>query len=218
MNAVHRPACAFDLYPFFGAEEREPFIHVKPDLGVVHITVSPNRPGLDDILGVARYLDDNGLEIAAMVDQEANLAMSLVPVGPRQGLLHLAQYDHARGVNDRAIGIETVGYLKTRQDWWLQFAAQIDKTARFLAYCRADPAIDLPLVHLTNAERAAGKRGWIGHYQVPGTDHTDPGPGYPLTFMIETMARHYWQIGWKANAAKAPIIVRRPKPLPAGSF
>lgn len=92
------------------------------------------------------------------------------------------------GINHDFIHIELAGFGKQKKmEWWDRYSLAMlaigaDATAQ---YCLK---FELPPVHLTNAQLAAGGKGIIGHYQASQvykkSDHTDPGPEFPwIQFM-----------------------------------
>lgn len=214
-RGIYRPVVKVDLHPLYASEEAP---MDRPQLGIVHTTQGHNVPGLADITGVAKFLDDRGLEIHAILDAEANWGMSLDP--NRRDLLDIRRYDHvgtppgSPSNNSRCIGVEQIGMAETDQPTWFdKFADQLRAIARFMAYCRADPAIALPLNVVSGGpDRIVpeGPRGWCGHFDVSGVGgHWDPGPGYPLKFVVETLARSYYANGWTAGG-NAVLIEKRP--------
>ncbi|WP_330298703.1 N-acetylmuramoyl-L-alanine amidase [Streptomyces sp. NBC_00503] len=75
--------------------------------------------------------------------------------------LDVAFHSGNRSMNERSIGIEHVGFVDRPQDFT---DAMYEASARLAAdICRR---YDIP----------ADRKHILGHSQVPGTDHTDPGP------------------------------------------
>jgi len=70
---------------------------------------------------------------------------------------------HVRGWNSRAIGIESEGYA-ARNGWT---TAQLQKIAQLTAYLCARYRIPVDRTHI------------VGHIEVPGNNHSDPGPHFP---------------------------------------
>jgi N-acetyl-anhydromuramyl-L-alanine amidase AmpD len=97
----------------------------------------------------------------------------------------------APGCNHDGIQVELAGYGKQTRAEWMDFygiallALASDAVAQ---YCIK---YGIPAVQLTNAELKAGKKGIVGHYQVSKvykkSDHTDPGPGFPWDYFIESV-------------------------------
>ena len=94
----------------------------------------------------------------------------------------------APGCNNDGIQVELAGYGKQNRCQWqdLFSAAMLKKAADAVAqYCLK---YNIPPVHLTNAELAAGAKGIIGHYQASEvykkSDHADPGPGFPWDIFL----------------------------------
>lgn len=101
----------------------------------------------------------------------------------------------APGCNSDGIQIELAGYGKQTEAQWLDFygigllALASDAVAQYAI------KYDIPLVHLTNAQLKAGKKGIIGHYQASAvykkSDHTDPGEGFPWSYLLESARLFY---------------------------
>lgn len=99
----------------------------------------------------------------------------------------------APGANRDGIQIELAGFgNQTRAQWLDDYSEALlqrgaDATAQ---YCLK---YDIPAVHLTNAQLAAGKKGIIGHYQASAvyheSDHTDPGTAFPWDYFIILVGR-----------------------------
>ncbi|MEV8009941.1 peptidoglycan recognition family protein [Streptomyces sp. NPDC086122] len=106
-------------------------------------------------------------------------------VGPRDGKY---QAWHCKGGNSVYFGIEhEYGYPGATgpADWTEEM---LDSSAELSAYlCDLyDIPIEVPL--------DPGTRGWVkglgGHYNVPGNDHTDPGPYFPWDYYIDRVRDH----------------------------
>lgn len=154
----------------------------KKDMVVLHETVSGDYKGFSDLLAVARYMPSKGLGIHGIIDKEGNLAWAV--------FMETAILWHAsstgpdgvsNGVNSRAVGIELVSNVmqklpdrKRRFEWWWARDAQLEKTARALAYLHRTHKIPLVVSD-------GGEPGITTHYQVtkrwdvPG-GHTDAWP------------------------------------------
>ncbi len=81
---------------------------------------------------------------------------------------------HCRSWNYRAIGIENEGYAH-RNTWT---STQLDRLARLVAYLCGRYRIPVDRTHI------------VGHVEVPGNTHTDPGPYFPWSRFI-SMVRSY---------------------------
>lgn len=101
----------------------------------------------------------------------------------------------APGANSNGIQIELAGYGKQSTAEWLDFygiallALASDAVAQYAI------KFDIPLVHLTNTQLRAGMKGIVGHYQVSEvyqkSDHTDPGPGFPWSYFLNSAQLFY---------------------------
>lgn len=98
----------------------------------------------------------------------------------------------APGVNSDGIQIELAGFKRfTLADWMLPENLKVllkgaDAVAQ---YCLK---YDIPPMHISDTALRAGAKGIIGHDQASrvykGSDHSDPGPSFPWTFFIASVA------------------------------
>jgi hypothetical protein len=86
-------------------------------------------------------------------------------------------------LNPVALHIELAGTGRQTAAQWLDAYsdATLTNAAQIVAqWCKK---YNIPVVHLENAQLAAGSAGIVGHYQVSmvwkKSDHTDPGAGFP---------------------------------------
>ncbi len=91
---------------------------------------------------------------------------------------------HATYYNNRAIGIENVGYAGQASTWNSKNIASLEKLVAYLAY-----TYNIPVVHPTdNADDypsdTLNEPGIVAHAQVQPWDRTDPGPYFPWTRFI----------------------------------
>lgn len=106
------------------------------------------------------------------------------------------------GANHDGIQVELAGYMRQSMKEWLDFygiallALGSDAVAQYCIKFGISP------VHLTNAQLRAGQRGIVGHWQVSEvykkSDHTDPGPGFPWAYFIQSVQNF---IGARREAA-----------------
>ncbi len=100
----------------------------------------------------------------------------------------------APGCNKDGLQIEMAGYAKQTPSEWRDVYSNgvIDNTARLCAdLCTRH---DIPAVLLTNEQLKAGANGIITHAQASAvyhlSDHSDPGPNFPLAFFLECVQAH----------------------------
>lgn len=86
--------------------------------------------------------------------------------------------------NARGIGIELAGYAEYGSARWLVRVLQ--RRALAAALARICHAYDLGAPHYSS-----GRGNVIGHCDVPGNDHTDPGSGFPWERVIRLARRKY---------------------------
>ncbi|WP_372482438.1 N-acetylmuramoyl-L-alanine amidase [Streptomyces bambusae] len=88
--------------------------------------------------------------------------------------LDVAFHANNRSMNERSVGIEHVGFVDRPQDFT---AALYEASARLAAdVCRR---YGIP----------ADRRHIVGHSEVPGADHTDPGPHWDWDRYLELIRR-----------------------------
>jgi len=171
--------------------------HADKSLIVLHETVSPNYPGLADLIQTSNYLDSKGLGVHGVTDIDGNLAWA---VGERRAILYHAASGEGR-VNTRSIGIEQVSrvmldlpdnYSRWRK-WWGQ-GKQIDILAQLLAFLSHTEGIPL---RYSNASVPGITSHWdvSRTYNVPG-GHWDCWPKhrggyYPILRVIDEAVKYH---------------------------
>ncbi len=152
---------------------------------VIHSAEFPERENAAE--GIARYFQNPDKPSSAHLCIDNNSIIQCV-------------YDRdvayaAPGCNSDGIQIELAGYGKQSESEWRDFygiallALASDAVAQYAI------KFDIPLVHLTNAQLKAGKRGIIGHAQASAvykrSDHTDPGEGFPWSYFLASAQLFY---------------------------
>lgn len=87
--------------------------------------------------------------------------------------------------NDVLLHVSAVAYAASTREQWLAHPRLLDGIAKVVAHWATLHAI--PLVKLTDHQLMAGQRGIVGHAETRiwgGTDHTDPGAGFPYDIII----------------------------------
>lgn len=142
----------------------------------LHTTEGHNRPGIEDLVGLANYF--NGpIEASATIanDAEGNdvrlLRDDQIPwTQGRKG--------HSRNFNRESLSIEQIGFAATPRAAWLStFMPQVENTALWVAYWTE--LYSLPT-------RKSTTKGVCQHADISGPGgHWDCGPGYPFDVMLE---------------------------------
>jgi hypothetical protein len=187
---IHLPL--YDLAPIF--ENHTNGFHDKV-LAVLHETVSHDVAGWGDIINVAKYLAGEKYAIHGMTDLEGHMGWAR----------HLgrAEFSHAGGVNDIAVGIEQVSWipylLKTvaitkTQAWhiWLNRERQLEATAKLLAAWHNSDKKNHPLRYVDgDGEHEGVTSHWNVSNHFPASQgHTDCWPHheggyYPILVVIQ---------------------------------
>lgn len=96
---------------------------------------------------------------------------------------------HAPGANSNGIGIEHAGYAAQRTDQWADAysSAELDLSAKLTRMlCEK---YQIPVEYVDVAGLKAGRRGITTHLNVSlafkKSDHSDPGPNFPMAHYIE---------------------------------
>ncbi|GAA2976546.1 MULTISPECIES: N-acetylmuramoyl-L-alanine amidase [Streptomyces] len=127
-----------------------------------------DRPGDYDVDRVIIHVTQGSYASAVKVFQDpAHQAATHYIVGQDGGVtqmireLDVAYHAGNRSFNERSVGIEHEGFVDRPQDFT---TAMYESSARLTASICARYGIPVDREHI------------IGHVEVPGTDHTDPGP------------------------------------------
>lgn len=173
-------------------------------LGVIHGTVSKDLAGLRDIDGVIGWWRNPaaGGSAHAIADAEGNSAYTV-------DISHRAP--HCGNMNYCSFGLELIS---TAPAWlaplfWRFRTKQLHETARWIAW--ANLVEGLPIQEaLVRKDGTVAVAGWTTHRVLGqlhlGTDHTDPGPWYPMKKVLG-MANWYRQNGWVNG------VFNNPKPV-----
>lgn len=87
---------------------------------------------------------------------------------------------HAKGANTTGLGLEIAGFAQWTRGEWMEHQPRLVESARIHAgWCRV---YGIPLVESTS-------RGYHTHAGLPGNDHWDPGPGFPMDFYLDSVRR-----------------------------
>jgi hypothetical protein len=174
---------------------------------VLHETISPNYPGLRDIISVSEFLDNKDYGIHSITDADGNIAHAK---GLGEAIFyHTASSGyHGNGrANTFTVGIEQISrvpldYSDNYSRWmaWLRLNKELNATAKLIA-CLAR-AHDFPL-ELNQGDTR--KPGIATHWEVStyfGVDggHVDCFPhhrgGYYPLLKVQSMAKGYYSRGW----------------------
>lgn len=171
-----------------------PHVHGRhdKDMIVLHETVSPDIPGMTDIMGVEQYLAAKDYGIHGCVDKEGNIAWA-------KGLGN-AIFWQAGGVNERSIGIEQVSRVMLdyatmgeRAKQWSMRKAQLNAVAKLVACISR--AHNVPLVRSEGSTPGVTTHWNVSQIYAESEGHTDCWPlykegYYPLGYVIKR-AKYY---------------------------
>ncbi|WP_320782476.1 N-acetylmuramoyl-L-alanine amidase [Streptomyces sp. CRN 30] len=149
------------------------------DMVIVHVTQGSFE-------GAVRAFQDPGHQAAAhyIVGQDGRITQMI-----RE--LDVAYHAGNRDYNERSVGIEHEGFVDRPQDFTdAMYKASAELTAGICA------RYDIPL----------DRKHIIGHVEVPGTDHTDPGPHWDWDRYMKLVKR-----------AATALPTGLPSPSPSGS-
>ena len=166
------------------------------DIIVLHETVSPDYAGWKDVISISQYLDNKDYGIHGITDKEGHIAWAY-------GKGSCVFYHTASGlglINSRGIGIEMISNIMliekdntNRWEWWWKRNAQIDATAKLIAW--VSKVHKIPLVYTDGHQP-----GITTHWQITDTfdvvgGHVDCWPrhkgGYFPVLRIIERARYF---------------------------
>lgn len=125
----------------------------------------------------------------------------------------------APGCNHDGVQIEQAGRLQTPAEWADDYSvAMLHNTAKLTAALCHE--LDIPPVHLSDAELRAGKRGIIDHWAATRvykqSTHTDCGTHFPWDFFMGLVRRYY--DGTPVSTSTKPKPTTRSGLLRRGDF
>ena len=178
----------------------QPHVHGwhDKDLLVLHETVSPDIPGLRDILDVARFLALKNYGIHGLTDKEGHKAWALG--------LGRAIFWQCGGVNERSVGIEQVSRVmlqaprnKLRRQIWAARQKQLRATAQLIAAWHNGNPERHPLVYSNGRHPGVTSHWDVSQWSPASEGHTDCWPShkggyYPILEVIR-MAKVYARLG-----------------------
>ncbi len=160
-------------YPFVASPHHTRTSGRTVDVVVVHTMEAAER--LDTAEAVARWFALPGTGVSAHYCVDADSVVQCV----RERDIAW----HARGGNERSIGIELAGYAgQGPRGWDDDYSWAVLERAAVLAagICRRH---DIPLRRIRAADLREGQRGLTGHADVSEafrrSNHWDPGPAFP---------------------------------------
>jgi N-acetyl-anhydromuramyl-L-alanine amidase AmpD len=162
-----------EVWPFIQARDFGPKRTGTVRLLVIHDMEFPERVTAAE--DVARYFQHPDTPSSCHVCVDSDSVIQCV----KDSYVAFA----APGANADGIQIELAGYgNQTPGEWRDKYSiAMLAIAADVLAQYALK--YNIPLIHLSNDELRAGKKGVVGHYQVSEvyrkSDHTDPGQNFP---------------------------------------
>lgn len=140
---------------------------------VLHITVSHNRPGLADLDAILNYFGQLSTQASSHIvnDEEGHDGRSVPD--------EFSAWTQA-AYNRDSLSVEQIQYadLESPEAWKRQASKQLDNTAAWIAHW--SHLYNIPIVHSTS-------NGVCEHRELgaAGGGHSDVGPNYPLTYVLE---------------------------------
>lgn len=191
VRGVYRPVVQRNTNPTLKQKTRG---SIDVRVVIIHDTEGNDAPGIADIDGLISFFGRTAFTgVNWMVDADGNKAAYLET--PSGGHVAPVKFNHAPPAHNWGVGIEMIGKASfTRAKWWTR-PKQLMAVARILAYHAEHDGV--PLVHDPTCQH-----GICTHADVSRafrqSDHTDPGAGFPLGFVIK-LARTYHRFGWKSG-------------------
>ena len=147
----------------------------KNQLIVIH-----SAEGATDFHSLGSYFQNPAAQVSAHVgidDQRGTIGEYLHPDNKAWA---------AFAANDWGVHAELCGFAAWTRAQWLQHTNMLANAADWIR--EEASRYGIPLVKLSGADIAAGKRGVCGHKDVTdagaGGDHWDPGPGFPWDLVL----------------------------------
>jgi hypothetical protein len=155
---------------------------------VLHSTEGSDRAGASDVDGVLKYLEGKGYGVHACIDGEGNVG---------RGAYDRQVVSHCKGANSISLGIEMIGFARwSTRDWLyaklptakgaqaradrIVLRAQLLRVAHLMAYWSQQHDIPLMLSPVHGVAR---------HSDFPAGGHWDPGPGFPIGYVLRHARR-----------------------------
>ena len=149
------------------------------DAIVLHATELPDEPGIRDLKRLAGFFARRALATHVANDAAGNSSRM---VGDDRFAYHATYW------NPTTVGIEQTGYSSHTGAQWRQRRAQLESTARWVAYWARTYRIPIRRCEVAGLRYnkrkrvVAGdivKRGVCSHSQLDPRNRDDPGPSYP---------------------------------------
>jgi len=181
---VRQPRIDYDGRPLVSGHG-----HHKPIGITIHTTEGLDAPGIRDLVGLAEFFkrQGRGYGYHVAVDATGNSSRMVDD-------LEVAW--HTAGANTGRLGVSMVAQSRFTRTVWFGRLRQLHKVARWLAWWSTKYDIPLVLVRKPGAP-GVGTHNIMSQLDGPGgSDHTDPGPGFPLLYVL-FWARRYAKEGWR---------------------
>lgn len=151
----------------------------KPSIIVLHTTEGHNRPGVEDLVGLANFFDEPGREASSHVANDAEGHDARMVPDDRKAWT-------CAGFNSASLNIEQIGFAATpKRDWFKGAPHQLANTAGWIAYWSKKYGI--PIRRGVVAGETVLKSGVCSHKQLgaAGGGHSDPGTAYPFEYVLD---------------------------------
>lgn len=158
---------------------------------VLHDTESHDIPGTTDLAGIGSWFDNPAAQASAHICVDGQgFTGRYVPDSEKAW--------HVGNFNSASLGIEQVGQASMSKGTWLKRINQQRTVAKWIAYW--SKTYNIPIQRATLVSGVVRKPGIATHADCSqhgaGTDHTDPGPNYPVGTVLG-LARFYRRFGWR---------------------
>ena len=183
MGKVREPRIDYDGRHLVDAHWRH-----TPRRIVIHDTEGLDAPGIRDLQGLAEFFKRQGLGYGYHVAVDAT-GLSARLVDDRFMAWHV------QGQNTDSLGVSMIAQARFPRVTWLSRPRQLHKVARWLAWWHVEYGIPLTIVRELGGEGVLTHRIASQLDGAGGSDHSDPGPDFPL-LMVLYLARRYAKRGW----------------------
>lgn len=195
------------LLPPISVTDPKPWVHGthKPVRIVLHDTESHDTAGVAEIRGVFNFWHTQKNPDGTLAKYGAHFVVDRNGNVGRGGDPTQIQW-HVTNLNTGSIGIEQIGFATFRNlVWRRKRRKQLYAVARIIAWAHGRYGIPIRVRHDPRLPGVTTHRR-VGLAGIDPSGHTDPGPHYPLGFVI-FLAKMIQRIGFKLDRRRHTRIL-----------
>lgn len=174
----------------------------KPVRIVLHDTESHDTVGIQDIAGIFNFWHTQKNPDGSLAKYGAHFVVDADGNVGEGGRPDRIQW-HTGNLNTGSIGVEQIGFARfSRLVWKRRRRQQLYAVARLCAWAHGEYGIPLKVADNPQSPGIT-THALVGAAGIDTSGHTDPGPGYPLGFVV-TLAKMMVRIGYRRTVAATP--------------